>query len=212
MGLTSAQKRQLREAMVKTLKSLDTADLGAGYTQLGTLMSASTFDAEAARALIAKMEDTWRKFAPALADAVAEARAQLTDEQVAKALGVLSRSQPRLNTLMQKLRSEAFSALTQGVTLTPAQEAGLQALIAKDQEAGEARLATMVQAEGRYLRNEDKQALSTAFADAIKLNAGKEAIAWAATLDAQQRQKVVENARQYMQRFIQAMSALLQAD
>ncbi|MNL62849.1 hypothetical protein D3C87_1869140 [compost metagenome] len=112
---------------------------------------------------------------------------------------------------MRKLRFEAFTALTKDVNLTSEQNTALHALMKKDREADEARLGAMIQAETRFYRDQDKQALATAFADAMKVHAGQEAIAWAATLDPQQRQQVVANAKQYAAKTMQAMGEMLKA-
>ncbi|HEY9900678.1 MAG TPA: periplasmic heavy metal sensor [Pantanalinema sp.] len=211
MGLSDAQKAQLREAMLKRLKAFDLEGIKADYAQLGTLVAAPTFDADAARALVTKMEGRWRDLAPTLADAVAEGHAMLSDEQRKKAIEVLGQSQARLAPIMRKLRFEGFAAIAKDVTLTSEQNTGLHALMKKDREADDARLAAMIQAETKYYQDQDKQALAASFAEAMKVHAGQEAIAWAATLDPQQRQKVVENSKQYAARLLQAMGEMMKA-
>ncbi|MNX85657.1 hypothetical protein D3C86_1175050 [compost metagenome] len=102
--------------------------------------------------------------------------------------------------------------MLEGVSLTPQQQAGLEQLQQQDQAKGSARLNAVIQAESRYYRDKDKQAFTTGFRDAVGINAGREAIAWAATLDQAQRKKMVANAKQYTERFLSQLKAMLQAD
>ncbi|MBO9541997.1 hypothetical protein J7643_15525 [bacterium] len=212
MGIDQAQQAKLKALVRQEFKGLDLSALKADYQKFATLMEAPTVDVQASNALLGTIEGRYRDLAAKMADVEAKVHGMLSDEQRKKALGVLADAPSRLDPLVQKWRAEAYAAMLEGVTLTPQQQAGLQQLQQQDQAKGTARLNAVIQADSRYYRDMDKLALTAAFQDAVGVNAGREAIAWATTLDQAQRKKMVANAKRYTERILAQFKAMLQAD
>lgn len=198
LGLSETQLAQLKAIKVRYHGLFPRGEMKATLKQLKALMEAPELNQDAAMASIEGLLAACKARIPVFAMKLGEIRDVLTPEQRSKLSNLLIVNQDEMLELMNDWREKGFAAMTKGLELNQSQAAGLEVVKAADKEKDEARHTVALQAVAKFMTDGDQLSLKGALASAVGANAGKESIAWAATLSQDQRELLVANTGKYL--------------